>query len=273
MLGLSSMLASLTRSSHGVSPTSRVVGSKPFRPVEGAAFKMKGHIALCAVLMCTALLCEGSAQEAVGVVSDDLPKPAFAEGYSAPYQLHSQDESPQDIAMNPETGPEAIAPVDHSPPPPPPPPDPSSEPSGNDEVTTYATVASGVEAVLKLDAHLPEVAAAYGRTAEDLVQLFATDKDLYIDADKKLFYACNMLPPQPAAAEGGGAADDASLGHHHHHHLHHRKLQYNADAPDPVASSLPQSATGVPLVHSRPSSTKKIYLDFDGHTTTGEEDG
>jgi hypothetical protein len=59
--------------------------------------------------------------------------------------------------------------------------------------------------------------------------------------------------------------------HRHHHHHHRRKLaQHNVELADPQASNLNQSATGVPLVHSRTSAKRKIFLDFDGHTTIGE---
>ncbi len=38
-----------------------------------------------------------------------------------------------------------------------------------------------------------------------------------------------------------------------------------ASQPDPT--NFDTSASGVPLLHSRPAATRKIFLDFDGHTT------
>jgi hypothetical protein len=102
------------------------------------------------------------------------------------------------------------------------------------------------------------------------------------------------------------AAGDHGSHHRHHHHLHHahghkgsssgqlrsrkvlpealeplhdaasaggassgrRLLQLvRADLDDPLPSSYDTSASGVPLLHSRPAATRKIFLDFDGHTT------
>ena len=40
-----------------------------------------------------------------------------------------------------------------------------------------------------------------------------------------------------------------------------------SDWDDPLPSRLPASASGVPLLHSRPKATRKIFLDFDGHNT------
>jgi hypothetical protein len=37
---------------------------------------------------------------------------------------------------------------------------------------------------------------------------------------------------------------------------------------DPALASLQLGPTGVPVLHSRPSATRKIFMDFDGHTTT-----
>lgn len=50
-----------------------------------------------------------------------------------------------------------------------------------------------------------------------------------------------------------------------------RQLQqlWPAQLADPVITSATLSASGVPLLHSRPAATRKIFLDFDGHTTTG----
>jgi hypothetical protein len=80
--------------------------------------------------------------------------------------------------------------------------------------------------------------------------------------------------------------------HEHHHHHDSRKLLQSGVLPaadprqpleqpgrglqqaaanlvlqDPAMGSLTLGPSGVPILHSRPSATRKIYLDFDGHKT------
>ena len=121
------------------------------------------------------------------------------------------------------------------------------------------TTASGAEAVRRIGDDVAAVAQSYGKTPEALTELLLKDSDLRVDESKQLFYRCTYDTPLSAAADSGK-----------HHHHHHRKLsQYNVDLTDPLPGSLAQSTSGVPLLHSRASATRKIYLDFDGHTTTG----
>jgi hypothetical protein len=155
--------------------------------------------------------------------------------------------------------------------PPPPLPPPAAGDAGDDAVTTFpmGATASGAEAVAKLGNDLPAVAAAYERSAEDLTRMFSEDKDLFVDSSNRLLYACSeILPP---TTDSAAAEDAAIVGHHHHHHHHHRRklAQVDVENDDPLPGDLRQSASGVPLLHSRESSRKKIYLDFDGHTTRG----
>ncbi len=58
---------------------------------------------------------------------------------------------------------------------------------------------------------------------------------------------------------------------HEHQGSPRRRLQQDlAPAmPDPAPSSLPQAASGLPLLHSRPAASHKIFLDFDGHSASG----
>jgi hypothetical protein len=132
---------------------------------------------------------------------------------------------------------------------------------------------SGSEAVARLaqTGHLEAVATAHGKTASELAELLYLDKDLKLTNRSQLVYVCTGLfpvTPQHGAVDEVAAQDHT---HHHNHHRHYRKLaQVNADEADPPPSSLTLSATGVPLLHSRSSAAKKIYLDFDGHTTTGQ---
>ena len=125
-------------------------------------------------------------------------------------------------------------------------------------------ITSGVEAIAYLAQRneLAEVAQAYGKSTSELAQLLDNNKDLKLaTGSNKLLYACTGL-----------ALDDKSLetvraGHHHHHH---RKLaEVITEAADPLPSDLNLTASGVPILHSRSSATRKIYLDFDGHVTTG----
>src|SRR5262245_38876071 len=94
----------------------------------------------------------------------------------------------------------------------------------------------GAAAIAALADHLPGVALHYGLTAKKLAELFREDGDLWVDDEGRLHFAESYLP---APAEGG-------------------QVQ---------AALVPVEQTF--LLHSRPSATKKIYLDFDGHTTSG----
>lgn len=95
------------------------------------------------------------------------------------------------------------------------------------------------EAIQKWQDRLPEIARRYRTDAQSLHFRLRTDASLAIDDAGQLLYTC----------EGPQAA--------------------------PVASgTLPVTAAIAPLsdtflLHSRPGATKVIYLDFDGHTTTG----
>ncbi len=97
-------------------------------------------------------------------------------------------------------------------------------------------------AIAALAGKLPAVAKHYGMTAEKLSSLLQRDGDLWVDRQGRLFFAESHLP-DPAAAPTAteGASAQAALV--------------------PVDQTF--------FLHSRPSATKKIYLDFDGHTTTG----
>jgi hypothetical protein len=150
---------------------------------------------------------------------------------------------------------------------------PAAIPAPDDEIITSSTapmgsVASGAEAVALLGEDISIIAQAYGKQPDELSRLLLTDESLKLDEGKRLLYQCAR---HSSGAVVDIAADAGHHHHHHHHHRHHRKLaQHNADGADPLPNSLPQSATGVPLLHSRPTATRKIYLDFDGHTTTGK---
>jgi hypothetical protein len=117
------------------------------------------------------------------------------------------------------------------------------------------THVSGAEAVARLSDDLPAVAASYGMSSTDLVKLFSHDQDLLLDGSNQLLYSCSGLEAR---------LEELPVT------LNHRRLaQWNVEARDPLVKSLSASPSGVPILHSRPSATLKIYLDFDGHITTG----
>jgi len=102
--------------------------------------------------------------------------------------------------------------------------------------------ARGSAALRALAAHLPQLAAAYGKSTDELASIFLRDDTLWTDTHGRLFYGCEFgTPPVNASgAENTGAV---------------------AEAPLPYDQTF--------LLHSRPSATKVIYLDFDGQVTSG----
>ena len=84
------------------------------------------------------------------------------------------------------------------------------------------------------------VAKWHGKKPEDLRRHCEHDNDLRVNSRGRLFCTCAGLAiPKGAGGGGGGAA----------------------------AASFPLEQTF--LLHSRPGATKVIYLDFNGHTTSG----
>lgn len=106
--------------------------------------------------------------------------------------------------------------------------------------------AAGEAAITALADELPAVARHYGLSAERLTKLLREDHDLRVDRQGRLLFADSHLPdpalaPAPAPAPAGGTQ----------------------------SSLLPVEQTF--FLHSRPNATRKIFLDFDGHTTTGTQ--
>jgi hypothetical protein len=94
-----------------------------------------------------------------------------------------------------------------------------------------------------------------------------------------LNYACSGLSLGTNVTRPKGRRMLHDHHHHHDHHDHHhlyghsathdRRLRGIFDNPvifPPIAPGLfiRKTASGVPILHSRSSSTKRIYLDFDG---------
>lgn len=103
----------------------------------------------------------------------------------------------------------------------------------------------GEAAIKALGGQLPEVAAFYDKTPEELRQEMRSDRSLRVNRSGQLFYACelNCLHDHEAQAIEA-AADDESIG-----------------PTDPGPFDTAQAF----LLHSRPGANRVIYLDFDGH--------
>ncbi len=97
----------------------------------------------------------------------------------------------------------------------------------------------GPKAIQDFKDKLPGIAASYRKSPAQLEKLLLTDKDLWISSSDKLFYACTALAKNAPS--------------------------YNDAPPVAVNAIFPYSQTF--LLHSNPSATRVIYLDFDGHVT------
>ena len=91
---------------------------------------------------------------------------------------------------------------------------------------------------------LEEVASWYDQSADELRELCQKDKSLCSDRQGRLHFICaGLLPLQAAAA--------------------------NATTASGGTTAAAITATDAFALHSRPGASKVIYLDFDGHTTSG----
>ena len=100
----------------------------------------------------------------------------------------------------------------------------------------------GQEAIDAFSTRMPHIAARYGKNAEKLKKILKRDKDLWLDPAENLLYLCNF------------DIDEAET------------------LPEPAAAAIPQGP--FPLgqtfqLHSLPGASRVIYLDFDGHITSG----
>src|SRR5436309_4372551 len=102
--------------------------------------------------------------------------------------------------------------------------------------------ARGGAALAALAPYLQEIAASHGKSVDQLRNLLLSDNTLWTDTHGRLYYACELgTPPVNApGAENAGAI---------------------AEPPLPYDQTF--------LLHSRPSATKVIYLDFNGQVTSG----
>ena len=104
--------------------------------------------------------------------------------------------------------------------------------------------AKGAAAVAQLGAHLPDVAAWHGTSAEELRDILNRDKSLEVDRRGRLLYSCSMGP-----------------------HVEEDIVITWPDDPDPVDLPFPKEQTF--QLHSSPNSSKVIYLDFAGERVSG----
>jgi autotransporter-associated beta strand protein len=103
----------------------------------------------------------------------------------------------------------------------------------------------GEAAITALGNRLPEVAAFYGKTPQQLRALFRADRSLHADSKGQLFYACELVPAD--IASGDPAAADV--------------IAESIGPTDPSPFDTSQAF----LLHSRPGANRVIYLDFNGH--------
>ena len=99
---------------------------------------------------------------------------------------------------------------------------------------------------------IPATAQALGLAEKDFREVVRHDHGMRCDETGALHYCCQGLIPAGVGRvrTSLGTASTATTG--------------SSIVP---AANFPTSQTF--LLHSRPTATKKIYLDFDGHTTTG----
>jgi PKD repeat protein len=87
---------------------------------------------------------------------------------------------------------------------------------------------------------LPAIAQEHGKSVAELRAIAKRDKSLWMDERGHLFHVCAGVPVEAAGATGNATV---------------------AAGPFPADQTF--------LLHSRTGATKVIYLDFNGHTTSG----
>jgi len=99
----------------------------------------------------------------------------------------------------------------------------------------------GQAALDRLGARLPAVAAQHNMAPARLRELFLSDPYLAVDEADNLLFIDEFTPDEAPGAEAGAEATALAL--------------------QPLADTF--------RLHSLPGVSKVIYLDFDGHTTSG----
>lgn len=112
----------------------------------------------------------------------------------------------------------------------------------------------GYHAVDFLGADLPKVASSYGFTADKFKEILITDSSARIDGNKQLFYIEEAAVPVNTKTKAAAPVSPAAAP------------IINPNPQIPIASVA--NATNAFKLHSKPGSTKTIYLDFVGYTAT-----
>ncbi len=115
--------------------------------------------------------------------------------------------------------------------------------SAQDNVDSQKKRARGQEAINKLAERLPTVAVRYGKSAKNLRRLFLEDRTLFVDEADNLFYVDDPVE---------------------------ETQNYDSAAPT-VEAAAPYAYDQTFKLHSRPGSSRVIYLDFDGHVTSNTQ--
>ncbi len=108
----------------------------------------------------------------------------------------------------------------------------------------FDRISRGAEIPAALGSRLPQVAAWYDHSEAELRAICQQDRTLRMDRQGRLHYVCEgLLPLQNAIAKAGTASGTSGT------------------------SAI--TAVDAFLLHSKPGASKVIYLDFNGHTTSG----
>jgi len=110
---------------------------------------------------------------------------------------------------------------------------------------SFEKLARGQEAINKLSERLPAIASKHGKSANELRQLLLEDTTLRVDDSDRLVYVDEIVGDIKEKTE-----------------------TLNLNAPE-TAQAAPFPYAQTFTLHSRPGSNRVIYLDFDGHVTTG----
>ena len=100
------------------------------------------------------------------------------------------------------------------------------------------------DAIAALGDKLPDVAAHYRKSPEEIRSMFRRDKDARLDQDGRIMFVCDGLVAPVVSSQTN--VNDI-----------------------PVSALQPLDQTF--LLHSKTGATKVIFLDFDGHTLSGNQ--
>jgi PKD repeat protein len=121
-----------------------------------------------------------------------------------------------------------------------------SPPGAVNSAAAITRIARGAEIPNFLGSKMAQVAARHGRTEEQLRELCRNNRHLRADAEGLLHFACEA--PLPFEARAAALSVDGNGG-------------------SVLSGTVTQAE--VMRLHSRPGCSRVIFLDFDGHSTTG----